>query len=134
MSELKSKVKIKISSDKNFGIVFCIFFLVCAFIKYYYFNEISIFFITFSFIFLITSFFYPVIFKYPNILWFKFGVLLGILISPLIMLIIFYFVFLPIGILLKIFKKDHINTQINKSLSTYWQNRNESISTMKNQF
>ena len=134
MSELKSKVKIKIGSEKNFGIVFTLFFLIIVIYKYIYFNELSFLFIFLSIIFVFLSFFYPIIFKYPNILWFKLGILLALIISPIVMFAIYFLIFFPIGILLRLFKKDPMNLKINNNISTYWLNKEESKSTMKNQF
>ena len=68
-----------------------------------------------------------------NKLWFKFGILLGKIISPLVMGIIFFLVVTPIGILMKILKKDLLNLNYNNN-KTYWIEKNEPKSKMKNQF
>ena len=68
-----------------------------------------------------------------NILWFKFGLLLGKIVSPLVMGIIFFFVVTPIAILMRIFKKDLLKLKYN-SKSSYWIEKNEPKSKMKNQF
>ena len=134
MDEYNSKVPVKIGTEKNFGIVFSLFFLIIVIYKYFYFREISFIFLCLSIIFIFFSFFYPFIFKYPNILWFKLGMLLGSFISPIIMFLIYFFVFFPIGIILRIFKKDPMNIKIQKNIITYWQKKEDSKSTMKNQF
>ena len=68
-----------------------------------------------------------------NKVWFKFGLLLGKIISPLIMGIIFFLVVTPIGIIMRLFRKDLLNLKYNKN-STYWVEKKEPKSTMKNQF
>ena len=68
-----------------------------------------------------------------NKLWFKFGILLGKIVSPLVMGIIFFLVVTPIGILMKILKKDLLNLKFNNK-ETYWIEKNEPKSKMKNQF
>jgi hypothetical protein len=86
-----------------------------------------------SFVFLILGLFNSNILTPLNRLWFKFGILLGKFISPLIMGIIFFLVVTPIGILMKIFKKDLINLKFDNSKS-YWIEKTEPKSNMKNQF
>jgi len=66
-------------------------------------------------------------------LWFKFGILLGNLISPIIMGLVYFFVITPIAMLLKIFNKDVLNLKQNKK-NTYWIDKIKSESTMKDQF
>ena len=68
-----------------------------------------------------------------NKLWFKFGILLGNLISPIIMGLVYFFVITPIAMLLKIFNKDVLNLKQNKK-NTYWIDKIKSESTMKDQF
>ena len=68
-----------------------------------------------------------------NKLWFKFGILLGNLISPIIMGLVYFFVITPIAMLLKIFNKDVLNLKKNKK-NTYWIDKIKSESTMKDQF
>jgi len=68
-----------------------------------------------------------------NFIWFKFGILLGRIVSPIIMGIIFFLVVTPTSILLKIFGKDVLKLKYNNS-KTYWLDKNEPKSKMKNQF
>ena len=68
-----------------------------------------------------------------NKIWFKFGVFLGKIVSPLIMVIIYFFVVTPIGLMLKVFKKDVLRLKFNKNKS-YWIEKTEPKSKMKNQF
>ena len=68
-----------------------------------------------------------------NILWFKFGLFLGKIVSPLVMGIIYFFVVTPTGLLMKIFRKDLLNLKYNNK-NSYWIEKNELKSKMKNQF
>ena len=68
-----------------------------------------------------------------NILWFKFGIFLGKIISPLVMGVIFFFVVTPIAILMKILKKDLLDLKFNNN-DTYWIKKDDYKSKMKNQF
>ena len=68
-----------------------------------------------------------------NLLWFKFGLLLGKIVSPIVMGIIFFGVVTPISLLLKLFNKDVLNLKKNKGKS-YWVEKSKTKSTIKNQF
>ena len=124
---------IKISSNRNFGIVFFIVFLLIALYPLIYSEEIRIWSILISLIFLILGLINSKILSPLNKLWFKFGILLGKIISPLVMGIIFFLVVTPIGILMKILKKDLLSLKYNKNKS-YWIEKSGPKSKMKNQF
>tara|TARA_B100000989_G_C19270966_1_gene356187 strand:+ start:82 stop:465 length:384 start_codon:yes stop_codon:yes gene_type:complete len=124
---------IKISSNRNFGIVFFIVFLLIALYPLIYSEEIRIWSILISLIFLILGLINSKILSPLNKLWFKFGILLGKIISPFVMGTIFFLVVTPIGILMKILKKDLLNLKYNKNKS-YWIEKSGPKSKMKNQF
>ena len=125
--------KIKIGSNKSFGIVFFIVFLLIATYPLINNGELKIWSLILSLVFLILGLLNSKILYPLNKIWFKFGLLLGKLVSPLIMAIIFFLVVTPIGILMRILNKDLLNLKFNKSKS-YWIEKNEQKSKMKNQF
>ena len=124
---------IKISSNRSFGIVFFIVFLLIALYPITYSQEIRVWSVIISIIFLVLGLFNSKILTPLNKLWFKFGIFLGKIISPIIMGIIFFLVVTPIGILMRILNKDLLNLKFNKKKS-YWTEKNEPKSKMKNQF
>ena len=111
--------KIKVSSNKSFGIVFSIFFLLIS--VYLLLNNDPIYYwsLFVSFIFLVLGLMNSKILSPLNLLWFKFGILLGKIVSPVVMGIIFFLVVTPISIILKIFGKDVLNLKFNNN-KTYW--------------
>ena len=125
--------KIKVSSNKSFGIVFSIFFLFISI--YLFLNEYPIYYwsLFVSFIFLVLGLMNSKILSPLNLLWFKFGILLGRIISPVVMGIIFFLVVTPISIILKIFGKDVLNLKFNNN-KTYWIVKDGPKSNMKKQF
>ena len=125
--------KIKIGSNKSFGIVFFIVFLLIALYPLLKDNDLRIWSLVISFIFLILGLINSKILTPLNRLWFKFGLLLGKFISPLIMGIIFFIVVTPIGIIMRLLKKDLLNLKYNKK-ETYWIDKSGPKSKMKNQF
>ncbi|MDC2990731.1 SxtJ family membrane protein [Candidatus Pelagibacter sp.] len=125
--------EIKISSNRSFGIVFFIVFLLIALYPLLKDNDLRIWSLVISFIFLILGLINSKILTPLNRLWFKFGLLLGKFISPLIMGIIFFVVVTPIGIIMRLLKKDLLNLKYNKK-ETYWIVKSGPKSKMKNQF
>ena len=125
--------EIKISSNRSFGIVFFIVFLLIALYPLLKDNDLRIWSLVISFIFLALGSINSKILTPLNRLWFKFGLLLGRFISPLIMGIIFFLVVTPIGIIMRLLKKDLLNLKYNKK-ETYWIDKSGPKSKMKNQF
>tara|TARA_A100001035_G_scaffold193784_1_gene154963 strand:- start:290 stop:673 length:384 start_codon:yes stop_codon:yes gene_type:complete len=124
---------IKIGSNRNFGIVFFIVFLLIALYPLTYGGEIRIWSSIISLIFLVLGLLNSKILAPLNKLWFKFGIFLGKIISPLIMGIIFFLVVTPIGLLMRLFGKDLLNLKYNNNKS-YWVKKDGPKSKMKNQF
>ncbi len=106
--------EIKISSNRSFGVVFFIVFLLIALYPILKGNDLRIWSLIISFIFLTLGLINSKILTPLNRLWFKFGLLLGRFISPLIMGIIFFVVVTPIGIIMRLLKKDLLNLKYNK--------------------
>ena len=125
--------EIKIGSNKSFGIVFFVVFLLIALYPLNNSQEIRLWSLIISIIFLILGLFNSKILRPLNILWFKFGIFLGKIVSPIIMGVIFFFVVTPIAILMRFIGKDLLNLKYNKK-KTYWIEKNGPKSKMKNQF
>ena len=124
---------VKIGSNRSFGIVFFIVFLIIALYPLTYSEEIRIWSVIISLIFLALGLFNSKILTPLNKLWFKFGIFLGKIISPIIMGIIFFLVVTPIGLLMRLLGKDLINLKYNNNKS-YWIEKKGPKSKMKNQF
>ena len=129
------KTKIKINSNRSFGLVFFVLFLIIAFWSFKgELNQIKIFPLIISFIFLVLGIINSNILTPLNKLWFKFGLMLGRLISPVIMASIFFLIVTPIGLIMKVARKDSMGKKYNKKAKSYWLKRQYPISTMKRQF
>ena len=115
---------IKIGSNKSFGIVFFVVFLLIATYPLINGDEIRLWFLFISIIFLFLGLINSKILNPFNKLWFKFGIFLGKIISPLIMGIIFFLVVTPIGLIMRLLNKDLLNLKFNKN-SSYWIEKNE---------
>jgi large-conductance mechanosensitive channel len=127
------KNKIKISSNKSFGIVFFIFFLIISIYPLFNGGNIRIWLLFFSIVFLILGLLNSKILSPLNKIWFKFGILLGNVVSPIIMGVVFFLIVTPISITMKLFGKNFLNLKKDKK-KTYWIKKNEIKSRMDNQF
>jgi hypothetical protein len=122
------------SSNKSFGILFFIVFLIIGAWPLFKGNEANLYFLFTSMVFLILGLINAKILTPLNNSWVKLGEILGKIISPIVMLTIFLFVVTPIAILIKIAKKDILNLKFNNKIESYWIERKENEGSMKNQF
>jgi len=121
------------SSNKSFGIVFFLFFLIISIYPFFDNGQIKLWSLFISFIFLILGLLNSNLLTPLNKIWYKFGILLGNIISPLVMSLIFFLIVTPIALIIKIFKKDILNLKKNNSKS-YWIEKSGPKSKMKDQF
>jgi len=124
--------KIKISSNRSFGIVFFTFFLILSLWPLTKGEEIKIGLLIISILFLVLGLIKSKILTPLNILWFKFGILLGRFVSPIVMGIIFFLVVTPTGYIMRLIGKDLLRLKKNKN--SYWIKKANYKTTMKNQF
>ena len=125
--------KIKISSNRSFGTVFFIVFFIISVWPILNDENIRIWSLVISVIFLGLGLINSSLLTPLNKIWFKFGIFLGNFISPIVMAIVFFLVLLPTGIIMRILRKDILNLKYS-SKSTYWIEKQKYKSTMKNQF
>ena len=125
---------LKIGSNKSFGIVFFIVFLLISIYPLINNESIRLWSLIISLIFLILGILNSKILSPLNKLWFKFGIFLGKIISPIIMGIIFFLVVTPIGFIMRLLGKDLLNLKYNNIHKSYWIEKTGPKSKMKNQF
>ena len=126
--------KINKSSNRSFGIVFFVVFLLIGFYPLLNQEELKSWALITSFIFLILGMMKSKILTPFNKIWFKFGIFLGKIISPLIMGLIFFLVVTPTGIFMRILGKDLLNLKFKRDKKSYWLENTDPKSKMKNQF
>ena len=127
------KDDIKLPSNRSFGIVFCLVFLIIALYPLINNDDIRVWSLIISLIFIFLGLLNSKILTPLNKVWFKFGLLLGRVISPIVMGTIYFFVVTPIGFLMRTTGKDLLNLKFNKEKS-YWIEKKGPKSKMKNQF
>ena len=121
------------SSNRSFGIIFFIVFLLISVWPILKGLEIRVWALIISLIFLLLGLINSNFLTPLNKTWIKFGILLGKIIAPLVMGLIFFLIVTPIGLLLRIFGKDVLNLKFSKA-NSYWLKREKYIQTMKKQF
>ena len=130
---MRQNKEIKLPSNRSFGIVFFTVFLIVCLYPLVNSESIRVWSLIISIIFLALGLLNSKILTPFNKLWFEFGILLGKIVSPLVMGIIFFLVVTPIGLTMRLFGKDVLNLKYNKNKS-YWIEKNGPKSKMKNQF
>ena len=126
--------KHKIPSNRSFGLVFFAVFLIVALWPLKYEEDIRLWSLVLSIIFFILGILNSQLLTPLNKLWFKFGMFLGLIVSPIVMGIVYFLVVTPIGIFMRLLGKDLLKTSKAKNASTYWIKRINKQSTMKKQF
>jgi hypothetical protein len=124
---------VKIGSNRSFGIVFFVVFLIIALYPLVNDQNIRLWSLIVSLFFLISGLINLKILTPLNKLWFKFGIFLGKIISPIIMGIIFFLVVTPIGLIMRLLGKDILNLKLS-DYKSYWIKKDGPKSKMKNQF
>ena len=128
------KSNIKISSNRNFGLVFFFIFLVVSIWPLIHNESPRIWSAIISLAFLILVLTRSKLLTPLNRLWAKFGIILGSIIAPIVMGVVFFLVVTPIGLVMKIIGKDLLSIKYDKKKETYWVKRDKPTSTMKQQF
>lgn len=121
-------------SPKSFGIVFSIVFLIIALYPLTNSEDILLWAMVVSAIFLLLAFVASQLLELPNKLWFKFGILLGSIIAPIVMALVYVIAVLPTGLIMRLLGKDILKQSLDKNTKSYWIERSESMGSMKNQF
>ena len=134
MLETTSHISTEQSSPKSFGIVFSIVFLIVALYPLINSGGLRIWALSVSIIFLFIAYVAPKILNLPNKLWFKFGILLGSIIAPIVMALVYFSTVLPTGLIMRLLGKDLLKQKLDKNSKSYWIERKESMGSMKNQF
>ena len=131
---MKAESKIKISSNRSFGLVFFVVFLIVALWPLKSGEDIRIWSLALSIIFFILGILNSKLLTPLQRMWFKFGIFLGAIVSPIVMGMIYFLVVTPIGLFMRLLGKDLLKKDKVKNVSTYWIKRDNQNSRMKKQF
>jgi len=124
---------IKISSNRNFGVVFFIFFMIISLFPLFKDGNVRVWALVVAIIFLILGLLNSKVLTPLNKIWFKFGILLGSFVSPIVMGVVFFAIVTPTSLIMKVFGKNLLNLRKDNK-KTYWIERSKIKSKMNNQF
>jgi len=123
----------KKSSEKSFGILFFIIFFLISIWPLLQGNTIRFWSLPIAFIFLILAFLKQELLKPLNTKWIKFGEMLGRIIAPIVMALIFFLILTPSSLIIRLFRKDLLKLKFSED-NSYWIKREKNITTMDKQF
>ncbi|MDC1092828.1 SxtJ family membrane protein [Pelagibacteraceae bacterium] len=121
-------------AEKNFGLLFGLIFLIIALWPVLSGLKLQLWYFIIAIIFFIIAFLKPIIFKPFNKAWIKFGEILGLIIAPIVMALVYFIILTPISLMVRIFGKDLLGLKFSKKQDTYWIKREKKPGTMKKQF
>ena len=134
MSEITRHTITEKSSEKSFGVIFSIVFLIVSLYPLINSEGLRIWALVVSTIFFLIAFVAPKVLVLPNKLWFKFGLLLGSIIAPIIMAMVYFITVVPTGIIMRLLGKDLLKQKLDNNAKSYWIERSEPMGSMKNQY
>jgi hypothetical protein len=129
-----SHISNKQSSETSFGVVFSIVFLIFSLYPLINSEGLRIWALVVSCIFFFIAFVAPKALVLPNKIWFKFGLLLGSIVAPIVMILVYFVTVLPTGLIMRLLGKDLLMQKLDKNTKSYWIERSEPMGSMKNQF
>ena len=132
ISRQKQEIKINKKNNITFGILFFFIFFIIGLYPLVSVGVIRIWSVVLSLVFLIITIIRPNLFTFLNRSWIQFGIFLGKIISPIVMGLVFFFVVTPIGMLVRILRKDVMG--LKRGATSYWINREDKVQSMKKQF
>ena len=122
------------SSNKSFGLLFFVVFLILALWPLKNGSNINLYFIIVSAIFLILGLINSKLLSPLNKSWIKLGEILGMIIAPIVMALVYFVILTPVSFIVRIFGKDLLRLKFLKEKETYWIKRKKNIGSMKKQF
>jgi hypothetical protein len=134
MSEYKQYIEVASGSEKSFGIMFAVVFLLISIYPLEENKGLHLWPLIVSLIFFLLAYLAPKVLSVPNKLWFKLGMALGSIFAPVVMALVYFSTVVPIGLIMKLIGKDLLRQKLDKNAKSYWIERNEPMGSMKDQF
>lgn len=124
----------KKSSEKSFGVLFGSIFLIISFWPLLSFADVRFWSLILAIIFFTIAFLKPIVLAPLNKTWIKFGEILGLIIAPIVMALVYFLILTPVSLTVRVFGKDLLGLKFSEKKTTYWINRKKKFITMKKQF
>ncbi|MDJ0712151.1 MAG: hypothetical protein QNJ14_17300 [Woeseiaceae bacterium] len=136
-SELRAHQEIEVGSNRSFGLVFFVVFLLIGLYPLLGGGPVRIWSLIASGVFLFFAFFFSSVLRPLNVLWFRFGMLLAKIVNPIVMFIIYALTIVPFGLGARLFGKDLLRMKLDRNQESYWIEREPpgpEPDSLKNQF
>lgn len=134
MPDRESHSTVKVGSEKSFGVVFATVFFIVGCYPLLGGGTPRWWALIVAAAFLSVSLLYPRILTVPNKLWFRIGIAMGAIIAPVVMALLFFAVFTPMGLIMRLLGKDPLRTKLDQNCDTYWITRQDKMPDLKNQY
>lgn len=137
MSEHSDHHEAKMGSERSFGVVFAIVFVIIGTAPLIRGGELRLWSLLAAGIFLVPGLLAPRVLRPLNILWFRFGLLLGRIIAPIVISLLFFIAVTPTALVMRLLRKDLLSLKIDRKAKSYWIDRSKTdnpMGSMKNQF
>ena len=122
------------SSNRSFGILFFIVFLILSLWPLKNGNNLNLYFLITSGVFLILGAINSKLLTPLNKTWIKFGEILGLIIAPIVMSLVYFVILTPVSLIVRLFGKDLLGLKFIKENETYWIKRKKNLTSMDKQF
>ena len=122
------------SSNRSFGILFFVVFLILSLWPLKNGNNLNLYFLITSGIFLILGAINSKLLTPLNKTWIKFGEILGLIIAPIVMSLVYFVILTPVSLIVRLFGKDLLGLKFKKENETYWIKRKKNLTSMDKQF
>ena len=121
-------------SEKSFGIVFAIVFLLIGLYPLTHSEAVRLWAICLALVFVALACLAAKTLSIPSKLWFKLGVMIGAVSAPIVMMLVYFTTVVPIGLIMKLLRKDLLRQRLDKNAESYWITRSQPVGSMKDQF
>ena len=134
MSEHKQNIQVERGSEKSFGLVFSVVFLLVGLYPLVNNKDILLWPLITALIFFMLAYMAPKVLTVPNKLWFKLGLALGAVVAPVVMALVYFTTVVPIGLIMRLMGNDMLRQKLDKNIKSYWIVRDQPMGSMKYQF
>lgn len=129
-----SQAKIKMGSERSFGLVFAGAFALIGLLPLWHHHPIRWWALAIAAPFLLIALIRPAVLAPLNKLWFRFGLALGAVMTPVMMGLLFVVAVIPTALVLKLFRKDPMQRSLSREAATYWERREAQPGPMREQY
>ena len=134
MSEHQSHIEVRAGGEKGFGIVFAVVFALIGLYPLLKGGDVRTWALGVAAVFAGLAFLAPGMLAVPNRLWFRLGMLLGSVIAPVVMVLVYVLTVLPVGLCFRLLGKDPLARKPDPQARSYWIKREQPVGSMKDQF